>query len=133
MYIVIFSISMPLLNKKINYEKKNLFDISEICKIFWFYLKKKNLMVYLIYWYFSRIWRAEVEVNNGETLFVPADCIKGRIQWNLPNPSTELDVQFQSQNPSNCFVSNYPERFANYEVIEDGVPTKPYRGNLFYV
>lgn len=98
-----------------------------------FILKKKNLIVYLIYWYFSRIWRAEVEVNNGETLFVPADCIKGRIQWNLPNPSTELDVQFQSQNPSNCFVSNYPERFANYEVIEDGVPTKPYRGNLFYV
>uniref|UniRef100_K1Q9Z1 Putative 2'-deoxynucleoside 5'-phosphate N-hydrolase 1 n=1 Tax=Magallana gigas TaxID=29159 RepID=K1Q9Z1_MAGGI len=76
---------------------------------------------------------AEVEVNNGETLIVPADCIKGRIQWNLPNPSTELDVQFQSQNPSNCFVSNYPERFANYEIIEDGVSTKPYRGNLFYV
>lgn len=90
-------------------------------------------MVYLIYWYFSRIWRAEVEVNNGETLFVPADCIKGRIQWNLPNPSTELDVQFQSQNPSNCFVSNYPQRFANYEVIENGISTKPYRGNLFYV
>lgn len=41
MYIVIFSISMPLLNKKINYEKKILFDISEICNIFWFYLKKK--------------------------------------------------------------------------------------------
>ncbi|XP_052705662.1 uncharacterized protein LOC128181338 [Crassostrea angulata] len=76
-----------------------------------------------------RTIRAEVEVNNGETLFVPADCIKGRIQWNLPNPSTELDVQFQSQNPSNCFVSNYPERFANYEIIEDGVSTKPYRGN----
>lgn len=42
MYIVIFSIFMPLLNKNINYEKKIiLFDISEICKIFGFYLKKK--------------------------------------------------------------------------------------------
>lgn len=124
---------MPLLNKKINYEKKNCLIYPKFVKFSDFILKKTNLIVYLIYWYFSRTWRAEVEVNIGETLIVPADCIKGRIQWNLPNPSTELDVQFQSQNPSNCFVSNYPERFANYEIIEDGVSTKPYRGNLFYV
>lgn len=102
----------------------------KIC--FWNFLIFYNLIGYLIHWYFSRIWRAEVEVNSEETLTVPADCTKGRIQWNLPSPSTDLDVQFQSQNPSYCFVSNYLERFANYAVIEDDVSTVPYRGNLFY-
>lgn len=95
---------------------------------FWNFLIFYNLIVYI----FSRVWRAEVEVHSGEALSVPADCTKGRIQWNLPSPATDLDVQFQSPNPSYCFVSNYLERFANYAVIEDDVSTVPYRGNLFY-
>nr|XP_022289473.1 uncharacterized protein LOC111101319 [Crassostrea virginica] len=77
----------------------------------------------------DRSIRGEEEASTDSPLVVPADCTKGRVMWTLPNPDTSLSVQFQGLTSSYCFVSRYPQMFANYAVLENGVSTTPYTDN----
>ncbi|XP_048744887.2 uncharacterized protein LOC125657958 [Ostrea edulis] len=70
-----------------------------------------------------------VDVNEDNTLEVPASCSKGQVQWHYPDPASRLNLQFQRPHPSYCFTSRYPRSFAKYSVIEDYVPMMPYRDN----
>lgn len=96
--------------------------------IFWGYIQTRMTHI----WSQTFSIRGEEEASTGSPLVVPADCTKGRVMWTLPNPDTSLSVQFQGLTSSYCFVSRYPQMFANYAVLENGVSTTPYRGTVSF-